>query len=447
MHKRIYAVRNGNIVSVHINGKQNYLECSEEAEAKEVMLLANTAKNGTEEEKEEAYKALSIKLDPSYAVEFLENPTNGGLSLVRNRSGEIYLKGTNVPMPKLIVDAFVSLMNDGLPYQQLVNFWSLCLQNPDESAREGLFKFLSTYNFPITDYGYFIGYKAVYFKGEKNRFLLEGLSRLMIERKIARKSMDNFHIFQDTDRKILLSAEGSDETAAYEVIKKRHIELLKEDAHETYCEDNRLGYYSDDNDSNDNVAVPKDFIDEYVKKELIHFEEAIQYVCDGIGIQSTISELLENDAADRFTDCHTRTMDIQIGKPVSMSREECDSNPNNTCSSGLHIGAPGYVQSFGYGENKAIIACLVNPADVVAVPHDYSYMKMRTSKYYPYAICELDSNGGVIEIEANYFEEDYCDYEIKELEAMLSSYSDEFVGLTKEEALELIQGRLNVISA
>ena len=447
MHKRIYAVRNGKSVTVYLNGKQNYLECQEEDEAKEIMALAAVAKNGTDEEKEEAIKNLAIKLDPSYAIEYMNQNSDSPLQLVRNRFGDVYLKNTGIPIPKMIVDALLVLMQDNLPYQHLVNFWSLCLQNPDEAAREGLFNFLSTYNCPITDYGYFIGYKAVYFRGEKNRFLLEGLSRLMINRKISRLSMNNLFIYQDTDVKQLIPIEADDEAKAWDLMTKHTKEELETEARYEYCE-----RCDEDEDEDEDVVteyeqVPAEFIEKYINKEFEKRVEKYELVCTGDEIQTTISNLLENDEADSFTDCYTQKMDIRIGKPVSMPRSECDPNPNRTCSTGLHIGAPGYVKDFGGGQNKAIIACLVNPADVVAVPHDYSYMKMRTSKYYPYAVCELDPAGGVVEIDAQYFEEDYCDYEIKELEAMLDSYNDEFNGLSKEEALTLIEGRLTTLSS
>ena len=51
--------------------------------------------------------------------------------------------------------------------------------------------------------------------------------------------------------------------------------------------------------------------------------------------------------APEFTDWHGGSTQIRLGSPVSMPRSSCDSNPNNTCSSGLHVGAPGYVKGFG----------------------------------------------------------------------------------------------------
>jgi len=448
MHRRIYAVRNEKTVTVLYDGKQNYVECSDEEEAKELMVLANTAKNHPlETERESAFKELQVKLDPSYAIEYLNNEGKV-FSLVRNRKGEVFLKNTNVPMPQNIVQSIVSLVSDNLPYDHLINFWTLCLQNPDDRAREDLFKFLSTYNFPITDYGYFIGYKAVYFKGEKNRYLLENLSKILINTKISRKSLENLYIYRDDKVDRLYTAEGNSLNEAYNNLTEKYVKIFEEEAREDYIsslclDDDELEEF----EGGEDIEVPQEHIDSYVKNSMDEFLLNITFVCRGDNIQKTISDLLENDDADSFTDCYTRKSLITLGVPVSMKRDECDSNPNRTCSSGLHIGAPGYVKDFGNGNNKAVIACLVNPADVVAVPYDYGFMKMRTCKYYPYAVCELNPDGSVVEINTQYFEEDYCDYEIKELEMLKDSYQNQYTALSTEEAINLIRNRLTVIES
>lgn len=80
-----------------------------------------------------------------------------------------------------------------------------------------------------------------------------------------------------------------------------------------------------------------------------------------------------------FKDHHTKTMDNSIGKVVTMPRTLVDDNPNQTCSSGLHVAAYGYAKDFG--SNSRIVLVEVNPTDVVSVPTDYSGMKMRTCKF------------------------------------------------------------------
>lgn len=438
MSKRIFAVRNDENLSVYIDGKQFTREIEDAEEMKEVLALTKKAKEGNEN----ALSDLLAVLDPMYKIESISS--NGVFKIIRNRQGDVFLEGTNVSMPKLLVDAIVKCVEDDMSFEHLINFWTLCLQNPDPRAREDLFKFLSTYNFPITDYGYFIGYKVVYFKGEKNRYLLENLSRILINKKIARKDFSKLLIYHSQKGQYVFDFETDS--------KKKALEMLTSyftDYYRTLATNHYYGSLDEEEKENYNIEdVPEELFEEYQEKaeELI---ASFEFYCKGEEIQEKISELLENDEADAFTDCHTRTMDIRIGKPVAMPREECDASPERTCSAGLHIGAPGYLRGFGVGGTRAIVACLVNPADVVAVPYDYEYMKMRTAKYYPYAVCEMTNDGGVVEIETKYFEEDYRDFEIEDLKKTLEAYEADYKGLeniTKEEALKLIENRLQTIS-
>jgi hypothetical protein len=78
-----------------------------------------------------------------------------------------------------------------------------------------------------------------------------------------------------------------------------------------------------------------------------------------------------------FTDVHTGKFDNSPRKTVSMPREQCNSDPNQTCSTGLHVGSQEYTQ--GMGDKRIVVQ--VDPADVVSVPIDYNGQKMRVCKY------------------------------------------------------------------
>jgi len=86
-----------------------------------------------------------------------------------------------------------------------------------------------------------------------------------------------------------------------------------------------------------------------------------------------------------FTDCHTGTMDNSLGNTVEMDRSEVDDNPDNTCSSGLHVAAYDYAKNFSSGH---LLEVEINPIDVVAVPNDYDGEKMRVCKFKVVKICE-----------------------------------------------------------
>ena len=78
-----------------------------------------------------------------------------------------------------------------------------------------------------------------------------------------------------------------------------------------------------------------------------------------------------------YVDSYSKKIKQRIGSVIETDESNVDSNPDVTCSRGLHVG------SWNYVKNSATIAkVLVNPEDVVAIPTDYDGMKMRCKKYY-----------------------------------------------------------------
>lgn len=80
---------------------------------------------------------------------------------------------------------------------------------------------------------------------------------------------------------------------------------------------------------------------------------------------------------ENFKDMHTRTFDNSPGSVCEMPREDVDDNPNNTCSTGLHVASFKYASDFG----PKVVEVKINPKDVVAVPVDYNGTKMRVCKF------------------------------------------------------------------
>lgn len=69
----------------------------------------------------------------------------------------------------------------------------------------------------------------------------------------------------------------------------------------------------------------------------------------------------------------------RIGDKPFVPREQCDSDPYNECSRGLHFCAFGYLSTRGSNERTMLVK--VNPTDVVAIPMDYHRMKGRAWTY------------------------------------------------------------------
>ena len=98
-----------------------------------------------------------------------------------------------------------------------------------------------------------------------------------------------------------------------------------------------------------------------------------------------------------YTDHHSHRFKIKIGKMVTMDRSKCDDNQEHECSSGLHIAGQGWLKRNYYG--NVGMACLVNPADVVAVPHNSDYGKLRTCAYLPIKEIHYDEQADVIPLD------------------------------------------------
>ena len=95
-----------------------------------------------------------------------------------------------------------------------------------------------------------------------------------------------------------------------------------------------------------------------------------------------------------YTDHHSHSTRIKIGEVVTIPREQCDCNSNTECSRGLHCASAKWLKKNYFG--SVGLACLVNPADVVAVPKDSGYGKLRTCAYLPMEIIHYNNNDNVI---------------------------------------------------
>ena len=72
----------------------------------------------------------------------------------------------------------------------------------------------------------------------------------------------------------------------------------------------------------------------------------------GVTLMGNLHDLFKNvdalieDCDTVYTDKHTHSMEIKLGQVVSMPRSECDADPYQSCSYGLHVGATSYAVSY-----------------------------------------------------------------------------------------------------
>jgi hypothetical protein len=116
--------------------------------------------------------------------------------------------------------------------------------------------------------------------------------------------------------------------------------------------------------------------DPRAKSDLYNFLEhnGIPITSDGcfIGYRA-----VKNDWYDK----RTGTMLNTVGSVLTMNRADCDSDPNQTCSRGLHVAAYNYARHNYGSSGDRLLEVKVNPADVVAIPTDYNGEKMRVCKF------------------------------------------------------------------
>ena len=83
-----------------------------------------------------------------------------------------------------------------------------------------------------------------------------------------------------------------------------------------------------------------------------------------------------------YLDKYTGTMDNSPTTTVSMKRNLVNPKDEETCSTGLHICAKGYLSSYGSVSNgDKVVLCQVDPKNFVSIPTDYNSMKARVCEY------------------------------------------------------------------
>lgn len=81
-----------------------------------------------------------------------------------------------------------------------------------------------------------------------------------------------------------------------------------------------------------------------------------------------------------FTDKHTGKFFNGVGEVLSMPRNKVDDDKNVGCSYGFHAGTLEYASQFACGSDRLVLV-EIDPADVVSIPTDCEFQKLRTCRY------------------------------------------------------------------
>lgn len=107
---------------------------------------------------------------------------------------------------------------------------------------------------------------------------------------------------------------------------------------------------------------------------------------------------------------HNGNIPQPFGGVIEMPRSEVQHDPSVGCHRGLHVGTYEYAQSFAAG---ALLEVHVNPRDVVSVPTDCDWAKMRTCRYSIVKLIDAPYTAPVVYADDTYADEwgedeDYC---------------------------------------
>jgi hypothetical protein len=350
----INAVKFGTVVSLSIDGKLQKKSCKTSEEANTLFKAILKAKEKpTDENVKGIYALLSEKIRVARKAGLEADPANG----------EVYLAGFNTPLPQLLIDVIEEYTDNGYPIDAIINFWKLLMINPDKRVRNTLFNFIKIHDFSITDAGYMVVYKAVDYKDrvKRERTFEEYVSNQVLHvKKDWKCSPKKYDVYKSND------------SGEYGIAKVETVENWDED--------------------DKGIEV------------MGNLGELYKAIFDGVtSDESTVPV---------YTDKHTHTMTILLGKPVQQARKECNGDPAEDCSNGLHVGCTGYVNSFG-NNCDVVLVCLVNPAHVISVPKS-ECTKMRVCEYFPVAVATYKDQK-IDVIEQKYFEDDYREYELEDL--------------------------------
>lgn len=84
---------------------------------------------------------------------------------------------------------------------------------------------------------------------------------------------------------------------------------------------------------------------------------------------------------------HSGAIPNAIGSVVEMPRSEVHHDPTTGCSRGLHAGTWDYASGFAQG---AVLTVKINPRDVVSVPTDSDWAKVRVCRYIVTGVTESE---------------------------------------------------------
>lgn len=272
------------------------------------------------------------------------------------KDGSVYMRGINRSIPQLLVESFVDAIGKQNPlsitdsdeYLSLKRFWMWACLNPRAEVADKLFNFLQKNSFKITKQGFFTALRnvvTVHGGTEFVKFVSESYNKV---KAVWKKSPDKYFVFlQDGKYKLVHDDDLHKEESFVSTMC-----LTCDGDGEWYNE--LLDEYEDCPDCDGTGET-----DEYVDHRLITINHG-----EKIGGLTELYLDLPNREENRFTDAHTGTFDIRVGRAVNMDPAECRWNTDDCGAEGLHFTAD-EIHYVGCGDQSVLV--LINPMKVVGI--------------------------------------------------------------------------------
>jgi len=324
----------------------------------------------------------------------------GKLSDFLVEGNTVYMKGTGRSMPQLLVEKFAEILNkyknapvDTLDYcvendeeyQSHKRFFMWCCLNPRAEVADKLYNFLKKNSFRITKQGFFTALRNV--------VTLHGSPELV-------------HFVSNTYNKV---------KAVWKKDPEDYYVFLKDNV---YSFVHHSDMYEEIEDYDDETG--ESFTDTIYRYDL----------GEEIGNLKELYLDLPNRNENRFTDAHTKTFDIRVGRPVSMDPGACRWNTDDCGAEGLHFTA-NEIHYVGCGDQSVLV--LINPMKVVGIGES----KGRCWEYLPIMTVSREEATQIlhdVSFDTLQLDEDYA---IRELENLSEKAKDGFSKEMKKHSFDI----------
>lgn len=364
----------------------------------EILNIVATQEIVTERKKQEfeAERARALKA----GIKLLSN-----LDDFEVRGDSVYLKGINRSLPQLLVEEFLRIVNRNVgnrymlaadeEFQSLKRFFMWCCLNPRAEVADKLYNFLKKNSFKITKQGFFVALRNVvtlHGSTELVQFVSNAYNKV---KAVWKKSPDNY---------------------------------------EVYLKDGQYSFIHIDDTYTTEMVEGEDWYDEEIDEYVTSEDEEVSVKRSDLGNHiGNLTELyldLPNRAENRFTDAHTQTFDIRVGRPVSMDPGACRWNTDDCGAEGLHFTAD-EIHYVGCGDQSVLV--LINPMKVVGIGES----KGRCWEYLPIMTVPREEATEILhDLDFDTLQLDDS-YAIRELESLTDKAKEGFVAESRKHEFNI----------